>query len=254
MEETSIRLADGVMACSANIADFTARYHGVPRETIDVVHCGVDAEAFRPGDETTLENVPPTVLFVGNIAHNKGVGTVFDAVLRLRSKYPQIRLQILGSSDGDLKEELQSRVREEGAEKNILFPGFVDRAGLPDYYRHAHAFCSPAQYEGGVANVYLEAMACGCPVVASTAGGAPEAVIDGSTGLLVPPQDVSAVTLALDRLLADEPFRRRLGRTARQKVTDYFAMNKYTERVLATYEKARQRAQQKRMKLETANA
>ncbi len=238
MEGVSIKLADGLMACSANIADFAARFYGVPRESIEVVHCGVDVEAFRPGDKEEDVSSRPTVLFVGNMAPNKGIETVFEAVLRLRLKYPDIRLQILGKGDDELQEELQTQALGAGAAANVEFHGFIDHTRLPDFYRRAEVFCSPAQYEGGVANVYIEAMACACPVVASTAGGAPEAIADGQTGILVPPLDVEAVTAALDLILGDASLRRRMGEAGRRRVENYFAMDKYILRVLAAYRKA----------------
>ena len=242
MERTSIELADGLMACSANIADFTAARYGVPRDSIDVVHCGVDAESFRPGEKEEHVTARPTVLFVGNIAANKGVDTTVEAVLRLRFKYPQIRLEIAGQGDDGLDQDLQARVRAVGAEESVEFCGFVDRAGLTELYRRADVFCSPAQYEGGVANVYLEAMASGCPVVASTAGAAAEAVVDGESGILVPPLDVEGVVKALDLILGDQALRRSMGEAGRRRVEDYFAMNKYIQRVLAVYCRARKRS------------
>lgn len=238
MEGISIERADALMACSANIADFTADFYGVPRERIDVVHCGVDAETFRPGDEKERVGDRPTVLFVGNIANNKGVKTVVAAVLRLRSKYPNIRLQILGTGDDGLREDLRRWAHRSGAAANIEFHGFVERSALPDFYRRANVFCSPALYEGGVANVYLEAMACGCPVIASIAGAAPEAVTDGETGVLVPPEDEGAVAAALDQILGNEFLARQMGEAARRRVNDYFAMDKYIVRVLSNYRRA----------------
>jgi glycosyltransferase involved in cell wall biosynthesis len=238
MEGISIRLADGLTACSANITDFTASFYGVPRESIDVIHCGVDAEAFRPLGEDAPAPARPTVLFVGNIAANKGVETVLEAVLRLRFKYPNIRLQILGKCDDELEEELLAKARAAGAGPNMEFHGFVDRVSLPEFYGRAHVFCSPAQYEGGVANVYIEAMASRCPVVASTAGAAGEAVVDGETGILVPPLDPGAVASAIDLILGNESLRRRMGEAGRKRVEDYFAMDKYILRVLAAYQKA----------------
>jgi glycogen synthase len=238
MEGVSIEKADALMACSANIADFTADFYGVPRESIDVVHCGVDAETFRPGDERERFRNQPTVLFVGNIARNKGVKTLVSAVLRLRSTYPNIRLQILGTGDDGLREDLQRWARKSGAEGNIEFHGFVERSALPDFYRRANVFCSPALYEGGVANVYLEAMACGCPVVASTAGAAPEAVTNGETGLLVPPKDEDAVVAALDQILSNDFLARQMGEASRRRVENYFAMDKYILRVLKNYQRA----------------
>src|SRR5262249_55542112 len=145
MEELSIKRADALMACSANIADLTARLYGVPREAIDVVHCGVDAETFRPPAERAVGG-RPTVLFVGNIVGNKGVEVVFEAMLRLRRRYPDVRLQVVGDCGG-LAQELQERARGAGAAANVEFTGFVGRAGLPALYQGADVFCSPAQYE-----------------------------------------------------------------------------------------------------------
>src|SRR5262249_47167930 len=135
---------------------------------------------------------------------NKGIETVFSAVMRLRPKFPNIRLQVLGTGDDGLEGELRQRARREGAQANFEFHGFIDPQGLPQFYRPAHVFCSPAMYEGGVANVYLEAMASGCPVVASVAGGAPEAVTHEETGLLVSPGDADTAAAALDKILSDK--------------------------------------------------
>jgi glycogen synthase len=238
MEDFSIRSADALMACSANIADFTAGYHGVPREEIDVVHCGVDVHQFAP-PPPEARNGRPTVLFVGNVAANKGVTTAAEAVLRLRDDHPDVRLQILGTGDDDLVDELQAHAREEGAADAIEFLGFVgNRDRLPQIYGAADVFCSPADHEVGVANVYIEAMACGCPVVAAVTGAAPEVIKDRETGMLVPPNDVVATRAALDAVLRDPALRERLGAAARRRAETEFAMEHYLERVLGTYARA----------------
>ncbi len=237
MEDLCIRRADALMACSANIADFTAARHGVSRESIDVVHCGVDASGFRRAAPSE-ESPRPTVLFVGNIAANKGVRTVFEAVLGLRAKYPDIHLRLFGKPDDDLVRELQGRAAAAGAQANVAFGGFAGRGELPELYRQAHVFCSPAQHEPGVANVFIEAMASGRPVIASSSGGGGEAVVPGETGLLVPPGDVAATAAALDRILGDAALRARMGVAGRRRVDEYFAMDRYIGRVLAVYDRA----------------
>jgi glycosyltransferase involved in cell wall biosynthesis len=238
LEDFSITQADALMACSANIADFTARFHGVPRSEIDVVHCGVDIEQFEPAPAPT-RNGRPTVLFVGNVAANKGITTLCDAILRLRERHPGLRLQVLGKADDDLVDELAERARSERASDSFEFHGFVaDRSQLPAFYRGADVFCSAADHEPGVANVYLEAMAAGRPVVAASTGAAPEAVIERETGLLVPPHDVAALATALDELLTDATLRERLGAAGRRRAEEYFALDRYIERVLAVYERA----------------
>jgi glycosyltransferase involved in cell wall biosynthesis len=238
MEEYSIKQADALMACSANIADFTSDYYGVPRNRIEVVHCGVDAEAFHPRAESDGPHAGPTVLFVGNLTLFKGLGTVLRAVLRLVSKYPAARLRIAGKGDPDIVGDLKAEARRAGAEANIEFAGFLGRDEIAEAYRCADVFCSPAHSESGVANVYIEAMASGCPVVAANTGGAPEAVIDGVTGILVQPHDPEATAAAIDRILSNPAFRRQLSSAARKRVDDYFAMDRYIARVLATYKQA----------------
>jgi glycogen(starch) synthase len=238
MEETSIRLADVVMACSANIADFTAERHGIDRERIEVVHTGVDADQFHPPSDDGRDR-EPTVLFVGNLAQSKGLKVVFDAVMALRERYPSLRLEVVGKGDDRLMSELEAEARRAGAADALVFHGFLaDRDELPTLYRRAAVFASPADHETGVANVYVEAMASGCPVLAATTGAAGEAVEDGVSGLLVPPHDARAATAALDRLLSDPALRRRMGEAGRRRVEERFTLDHYVERVLAVYERA----------------
>src|SRR5262249_41558030 len=94
----------------------------------------------------------------------------------------------------------------------------------------------PSQYEA-LGLVYFEAMACGCPVVATGAGGGPEAVMDGETGIVVRPLDAGEVVQALDLLLGDESLRHRMGTAGRRRIEQNFTMEHYIRRVLTTYEK-----------------
>jgi glycosyltransferase involved in cell wall biosynthesis len=248
MEGESIRLADGLMASSSNIADYAADRYGVPRDSIHVVHCGVDCRVFRPLGPEEKRHHRPTVIFVGNASASKGIWCVFEAVMGLRSRYPDIRLQVLGQ--GDQLEALECRARELGAQANLEVVGFVaDRSRLPEYYRRAHVLAAPAYHEVGVANVYAEAMACGCPVVACNTGGAPEAVRHGESGFLLPPKDIEGTRAALDRLLGDQALRESMGRAGRRRAEEYFALDRYIERILAAYEDAMQRSRDKLMRL-----
>lgn len=252
MEALCIRRADALMACSGAIADFTAADCGVARAAIDVVHCGVDAASFTPGAQPATARAPqrPTVLFVGNLAANKGVLTTLRAVLALRARYPDILLRLAGKGDDDIQRRAEREVAAASATGNVEFLGFAGRDQLPAHYRAASVFCSPAQYECGVANTFIEAMGCGCPVIASTAGGAPEAVIDGRTGFLVPPDDVAATTAALDRVLGNPELQAAMRIASRRRVEAYFSMDHYIRRVLAVYERAIVRSHQLRAQRE----
>jgi glycogen(starch) synthase len=242
LEQFCVQRADGLMACSASVSRLAERYYGVPAETIDVVHCGVDTGIFRPAIRpTAIER--PTVLFVGAIVENKGAKVLVEAALRLRTKYPDLLLRMIGKGGPDLMEQIEAMIQAANARDNFEFLGFVDLEKLPGYYRSAHLFCSPAAEFEGFGQVFLEAMACECPVIASTAGGGVEAVTDGETGLLVEPNDVAGTAAAMDRLLNDGDLRRRLGRQGRGRVEEYFEMPQFSRRVEAVYEKAIRRSQ-----------
>jgi glycosyltransferase involved in cell wall biosynthesis len=251
MEDETIRAADGWLAASASIADFAARTYGVPRDAIAVVHGGVDTEKFSPGNNRAREaggpGTGPTVLFVGNIALNKGLGTVVDSVLALHARHTGLRLVVAGTGDEDLAAELRDRAAAVGAGDALDFRGFVAHEQLPELYRTADVVAAPSQYEGGVGMVNLEAMASGKPVVGADAGGTPEAIIDGDTGLLVDdPDDVAATTTAIERLLRDGELRARLGRAGRARARDHFSMDAYARRVQDAYRDAQARSELRR--------
>jgi phosphatidylinositol alpha-1,6-mannosyltransferase len=178
----------------------------------------------------------PTVLFVGKMVKNKGPLVMAEAVLALRKRFPDIHAIFIG--DGlHVPNMIRERFAEDGALDNLDLLGFVDLDKLPDFYRRAHAFVAPAEYEGFGA-VYIEAQACGCPVIASTSGGGAEAVADGETGFLIDHGDVAAATDRLERLLGDPDLRRRMSEAGIRRVRDTFAMDRYIERVVAVYERA----------------
>lgn len=236
MERFCVQRADALCANSQATAQIASTYCGVAEQSIDIVHCGVDADQFSANSRQE-DPEQPTILFVGAMVHNKGPEILLEAALKLRTKYPRLKLSMVGNDDKPLADEMKDRVRAAGAEANVTFHGFVPLNELPNYYRRASIFCSPAEFEGGTASVYLEAMACGCPPVVSTAGGGVEAVLHGETGLLVPPKDVDATAAALDRLLSDEPMRQRMGVAGRERIENYFSRDRFIDRMLQTYEK-----------------
>ncbi len=236
MEAISITQADVVMSCSASIAGVVSRDYGVPLAAIEVVHAGVDAEMFSPAPDGAWP-ARPTIVFAGKVVENKGVHHLVEAVLRLREKYPEVLLRVLGSSRRGLAETLKERVAKEHAEHHFDFAGFVDFALLPEHYRRATVVCMPSEYEA-LGNVYLEGMACGKPVIGSSAGGGSEAITDGVTGFTVPPNDVDALTAALDRVLGNGALQKQMGTEGRRSVEEYWTTEKFIRRVLAVYEKA----------------
>jgi glycosyltransferase involved in cell wall biosynthesis len=97
-------------------------------------------------------------------------------------------------------------------------PGYGDRQEFPEHLSRAHVFAAPSRYEGGPGFVYLEAMACGLPVIACRGSGSSEVIQDNQTGLLVPPDDVPALANALRQLLHDRNRREKMGASALEYV------------------------------------
>jgi glycosyltransferase involved in cell wall biosynthesis len=107
--------------------------------------------------------------------------------------------------------------------------GFVPYDQLPRQYAWCDFFAVPSVYEGGPGNVYLEAMACGRPVIACNTGGVPEVVLHGETGLLVLPHDLDAIEHAVVTLASDPDLRRHLGEAGRRRAVENFSVERYLD-------------------------
>ena len=143
---------------------------------------------------------------------------MLEAALRLADAFPGLHLRLIGPGEAAVKQALWERVRNAGLPALLDLPGFVRREELSAHLSRAHVFAAPSVYEGGPGFVYLEAMACGLPVIACSGSGAAEVVLPEDNGLLVPPGDVDALVEALRRLLADAEGREAMGRRARRYV------------------------------------
>ena len=197
------RSADRVVAgCGAEA--FELARMGVPRYKVSVVPAGVDLDRFTPDGPQAARGSAPRVVSVGKLVPRKG----FTDLIAALPLVPDAELVIVGGPDAGLEHDPEaSRLRFEaaklGVEDRVRLTGRVARADLPALLRSADLVACVPWYEPfGV--VALEAMACGVPVLASAVGGLTDTVIDGVTGVLVPPRDVRALGRAMRRLLADE--------------------------------------------------
>jgi glycosyltransferase involved in cell wall biosynthesis len=203
-----LRRARLVIAASHSLAD-AARELGA--RDVRVVPSGVEI----PESVGTSEE-PPHVLYVGRLSAEKGVLELVEAARGLP-------LRVVG--DGPLRAWVPDAV------------GFVPPDELGPWYERAAIVAVPSRREGyGV--VAREAMAWGRPVAASAVGGLLDAVVDGETGLLVPPGDVTALRAALERLLGDAELRARLGAAAREQAQRELSFDAAADALLRVYEDA----------------
>jgi len=157
----------------------------------------------------------------------KGVRHLLDAFALLRAAFPSVRLVLAG--DGAERQNLTEQARQLGVADAVVFTGF--RADVADLLRAADLFALPSLREG-LPNGALEAMAAGLPVVATAADGVPDAVVDGETGLLVPPGQAAPLRDAVARLLTEPNLAARMGHAGRERVREHFSL----ERTLADSE------------------
>ena len=144
---------------------------------------------------------------------------------------PEARFVLAG--EGPERARLEADAETLGIRDRVVFLGRRD--DVPELLGASDAFVLPSLYEGTSLSV-LEAMAAGCPVVASAIPGTDELVVDGESGLLVPPGDVDALAVALRRMLAEPLLRERLGSAARQRAQQCFSASAAACRVTRLYE------------------
>jgi glycosyltransferase involved in cell wall biosynthesis len=198
-----------LVVCASNALAQAARELGAGE--VRVIPSGVELPE-RVGEPTE----PPAVLFVGRLSAEKGI-------LELVQAADGMKLVVAG--DGPLRERVPGAL------------GFVPHHELGPLYERAAVVAVPSHREGfGVA--CAEAMAAGRPVVASAVGGLLDLVVDGETGLLVPPRDVQALRAALERLLADGELRQKLGAAGRERVRERFSWPAVTAATIEAYEEA----------------
>ena len=223
LESAVARSCDVVLATSEEESrELTAL--GVSADRVRVVPCGVDLDHFTPigPREPRIGRRRPRVLVLSRLVERKGIGNVIEAIAKL----PDFELVIAGGRPGALidDDEEASRFRrladELGVEDRVELLGGVAREQVPALLRGADVVaCCPWYEPFGL--VAVEAMACGVPVVASAVGGLAETVLDGVTGLHVPPRSPDKIAAALSRLIEDGPLRRRLGRAGSKRARRY---------------------------------
>jgi len=191
--------------------DLAAAARELGARDVRVIPSGVDVPA-----EVTAPDEPPHVLYAGRLSPEKGVLELVEAARGL---------SLVVAGDGPLRERVPGAL------------GWVAHDELLRLYGRAAVVACPSHREGyGIA--CAEAMAHGRPVVASDVGGLRDLVVDGETGLLVPPGDVAALRAALERLLADPELRDRVGRAARERIRERFSWDRAVAQTVTAYENA----------------
>ncbi|MEM7549548.1 MAG: glycogen synthase [Bacteroidota bacterium] len=252
IERTAIEMADAVIAVSKETKQDVLNHFDVDEDKISIIYNGIDLEEYNTTSETAaldkygVDPAKPYVLFVGRITRQKGIIHLVNAI-----KYMDSDVQVVLLAGAPDTEEIGREMKDavETIQKNrqnvIWIPEMLSKPDVIQFYSNAAVFCCPSIYEPfGIINI--EAMACNTAVVASSVGGIKEVVVEGETGLLVPlEQEKTAPFEASDpvkfskdladginKLMADEPLRKKMGANGRKRVEEHFdwkAIAKQTE-------------------------
>ena len=230
LERLNARRAPLVLSTSRYCLERIQAHYGVAASRLALVGEGIDPELWSCGEQDRL---PATILCVARQYPRKRVLDLIEAFALVRQRCPQAELVVIG--DGPEHGLIAERVRTLGLDGPVRLLGALrSDAEVRAWYRRATLFCLPSVQEGfGI--VYLEAMAAGLPVVATTATAIPEVVPDGQAGLLVPPRDPAAIAAALVRLLQDPALRQRLAAGGRAWVRQH-SWERVADRFLAAVE------------------
>src|SRR5574337_908294 len=220
-ERLAARRADVVVATSRYSRDRIVEAYDIPAGKIVIVPELIDLPSWGEAGECDGASAdPPAILTVAHMYPRKNLGLLMKAYARLRDAGVPFQGWVVGQ--GPCRRAWE-RLRDSlGLQDSVTFLGTIPRRELVERYRRAAIFCLPSRREGfGI--VFLEAMACGKPVVAARVAAVPETVLDGETGLLVDPEDPEALARAMLSLLGDPEHRRAMGEAGRRRVEQYRA-------------------------------
>ncbi len=232
MEKREVQRTNDITSCSQSLAEWVSRYFYVDKANITTIYNPVRGKEW--GADSDQNRMADTVLFVGTVAQEKGVGNLVEACNLLRKRGRNITLTIAGKQ-GQFGQNLQQDAEKKGYSW-CTFLGNVPRAQLRTIYANHLVACFPSTWDN-MPIVCLEAMSAGCVVVASSSGGMGEIISDEKDGFLCPPGDAQILSQILEKALSlSSAERRKILRAARDKVSRKFDMPRVVESTVNYYQ------------------
>ena len=250
IETAAIKHADYVIAECPQDREDLIKYYNAPADKIRVVPCGVNTEEMFPVDQRLarmrlkLPQEDFVLLQLGRMVQRKGVDNVIEALTKLKYTGTRTRLIIVGGEEevcglGYNPEiaRLKQLAKDLGVQHSVTFAGRKGREELKYFYAAADIFITTPWYEPfGITP--LESMACGTPVIGADVGGIKYSVLDGKTGLLVPPKDPRALAEKINELRLRRPVLEEMGRNGIKRVQALFTWQRVAQLMSRLYEKA----------------
>jgi glycogen synthase len=235
MEREGLLACDAVIAVSRDMKEDVLKAYPIPASKVAVIHNGVDPEKYYPRDGpeslAKFSIRKPFVFFVGRLSRQKGI---FD-LLAAMDHVPKGTTLVLATGKPDtpgIEDDLRAALKSR--HDVVWIQDMLQDHDLVNLYNEAAVFACPSVYEPfGIIN--LEAMACETPVVATRVGGIKEVVVDGETGLLVPPGEPGKLGGALTQILEDPATAAKMGQEGRRHVLDHFTWDAIAAKTLELY-------------------
>jgi hypothetical protein len=234
LEQRTCLSADALYVSTRAHRAFMAKEVGVPESRMSIVPLGVADIASRPAAEPRPRNADPIVLYLGRLETRKGSIELLDAARLVLQAMPKTRFVLIGrdrphAPGGVTHEEWLRKSFPPEVIRQIEFLGVQDDASVARWFERADLFVAPSRYES-FGLIFIEAMRAGLPVIGTRAGGIPEVVTPGRSGLLVDPQAPGQLAEAILAVLRDEPRRLELARGARAEYETRFSNRVMAER------------------------
>jgi len=229
------RRAARIIGITGALAHFNIERVGLPANKVSVVYYGLDdlPAAWGPPGGPTLPPDARILLAVSRLEEQKGLNVAIEALVEVRKEHPDAVLVVLGS--GSQEAALTALAERLGVADAVYLAGSV--GDVADWLRRAEMLVHPARWEGfGLA--LLEAMLARLPIIASAVSAIPEIVVDGTTGILIPPDDVPRLRNAICRLLDDPALARAYGEAGYQRALTSFSVATMADRTIDVYRSA----------------
>jgi L-malate glycosyltransferase len=223
------RQVDRTIAVSHSTARYLIETKGLPPSQIQVIHNGVNPQRYSREPEAArhlkhllqIDADAPLLLVVGRLEPQKGHRILLQALPPILKQFPKAHLACLG--EGSLRAQLQAEVSDSGLDRAVTFLGY--QADVPRWLASADLTILPSLFEG-LPMVAIESLAAECPIVATSVDGTPEVVLDGITGLLVPPANPDCLSRAVLKLLSHPNLARWMARNGRNLVLQNFTVER----------------------------
>jgi len=225
---------DFIVAVSHSAKNELLEHNRIEKNKVRVIHNGIDIQRFNildAADQSLQKNGKIVIGIVARLDYYKDLPNLITSFQKVLTRINNAELWIVG--DGNLRDDVEHRLKVLGLKEKVKLWGWQKDIAFFD--RQIDVFVLPSLTEG-ISLALLEAMACGCPVVATRVGGNPEVVVDGQTGFLVPPKDPEAMAEAIITILQDKRMAQSMGEAGRRRVEEKFSLARMVNEYQKVYE------------------